>query len=398
MQSLRDCRAAGGAAPCTPPRTERDGKGSTVATYHLSCKAIGRSAGRSATGAAAYRAAERIHDARTGETHDYRRKRGVEHRELVLPSNAPAWARKREPLWNAAESAERRKNSTVAREFEIALPMELSAAQRRALAVGFANELVRRHGFAADVAIHLPHRSGDTRNHHAHILCSTRRLTPAGFADKTRELDDQRSGEIARWRERWAELQNEYLRSHGHEARVDHRTLEAQGLEREPTHHKGPAVTAMERRGLRTEVGERLTFEQERAITARLERAAELARIERERAELTRSILDLSGDLAAAKRERNSTLARAPARSLEERQKEGRERWLAMRAERMAKENAPEQGRSIDELARQAAERWLEYRREQELGKGREPGQSREREGPEKDLERGTELDGPEFE
>jgi ATP-dependent exoDNAse (exonuclease V) alpha subunit len=338
-----------------------------VASYHLSVKTLSRSAGRSATGAAAYRAAERIHDERTGEVFDYRRKRGVEHREMILPTDAPDWARGREALWNAAERAETRKNATVGREFEVALPAELSAHQRRELAVRFAKDLVQRHGFAADVAIHKPHRHGDARNHHAHILCSTRRLGAEGFGAKTRELDDQKTGpaEVTRWRERWAELQNEYLKEHGHEARVDHRTLEAQGVDREPTRHKGPAVTAMERRGVQTQVGARLTLEQQQEIQARLERAAELGRLEREHTVLARSILDLSGDLAAAKRERDAQLSadRTPAKTkdnltLEDRfgeRVEGRaaqlqRQWSAERehAEEVSLQERQEQGRELE--------------------------------------------------
>ncbi|MGC8518911.1 MAG: MobA/MobL family protein [Steroidobacteraceae bacterium] len=134
------------------------------------------------------------------------------------------------------------------------LPSELSSVQRRELAVRFARELVTRHGFVADVCLHKPGRGGDRRNHHAHILCSTRRLGPEGFKDKTRELDDLKRGpaEVTRWRARWAELQNDLLKEHGLGARVDHRSLEAQGLARAPTHHKGPAITAMERRGIET--------------------------------------------------------------------------------------------------------------------------------------------------
>ena len=97
-----------------------------MAIYHLSVKTISRSQGRSATAAAAYRAAIEIVDERTGEIHDYQRKGGVECTEIILPDNAPDWATDRAALWNAAEQAETRKNSTVAREFEIALPSELS--------------------------------------------------------------------------------------------------------------------------------------------------------------------------------------------------------------------------------------------------------------------------------
>ena len=227
-----------------------------MATYHLSAKTISRSQGRSATGAAAYRSGARITDERTGVLYDYRRRRGVEAAFLLLPANAPDWASDRARLWNAAELSETRKNSTVAREFEIALPAELDAEQRQRLAADFARELVARHGCAADVAIHRPGRTGDSRNHHAHLLLTTRRLTAAGFAEKTRELDDLKSGEIGRWRARFAEVQNARLREAGVEARVDHRSLEAQAIDREATIHLGPAATALERRGVPTRRGE----------------------------------------------------------------------------------------------------------------------------------------------
>ena len=171
-----------------------------VAIYHLSIKTFSRSAGRSATAAAAYRAGVKITDQRTGEVHDYTRRRGVECAELVLPAGAPEWAADRAELWNAAEQAETRKNSTVAREFEVALPDELSPAERLRLARDLALEIVERHGCAVDVVIHAPGKKGDNRNHHAHILLSTRRLGPAGFMEKTRELDDQKCGEVQHWR------------------------------------------------------------------------------------------------------------------------------------------------------------------------------------------------------
>ena len=249
-----------------------------MATYHLSVKTISRAAGRSATAAAAYRAGALIADERTGDIHDYTRKAGVMHAELVLPVPAagvastaaphPAWAADRAALWNAAEAAENRKNSTVAREFEIALPAELTAAQRQALAMAFASELVAKHGFVADVAIHAPGKEGDHRNHHAHILCSTRRLSADGFTEKTRELDDRKSGiaEVHYWRERWAVLQNQALEQAGQGARVTHLAHSpeqiAAGLE--PTRHLGPDSTEMERRGIETRAGDH-----NRAVLAR---------------------------------------------------------------------------------------------------------------------------------
>lgn len=242
-----------------------------MAIFHLSVKTISRSAGRSATAAIAYRSGEKVMDERTGLVHDYTRRRGVEHTEIFLPENAPAWASQREQLWNAAELAEKRKNSTVAREFEVALPAELNREQRLELVREFSRDLVQRHGMAVDVAIHEPGKEGDHRNHHAHILCSTRRLTPEGFKDKTRELDDQKSGEVSHWRERWAEMSNRHLENAGRQERIDHRSLEAQRaaaiergdteqaakLERLPTVHLGPNVVQMEQRGIRTERGDK---------------------------------------------------------------------------------------------------------------------------------------------
>ena len=227
--------------------------------------------------------------------------------------------------------------------------------------------------------------------------------------------------EIEAIRERWADLANEKLLEHGHEIRIDHRSLAAQGIEREPTVHLGPAVSGMERRGIETEVGKRLDRQALEAAQERLERAAELGKVMRETRELTASIIDVSGNIESAKRERDLMLAKSqeleqPKPSIEDLQRQGRERWAAMRAEQLAKEQAkeqtpeqgidkgaekshePQQGRELssEERQRQAAERWLEYRRNQELNKGQEPSRSQEHEGPEKD--RGLEHDGFELE
>lgn len=226
-----------------------------MAIYHLSMKTISRSAGRSATAAAAYRAGVEIEDQRTGEVHDYTRKRGVVSTQIHAPEDAPAWADDRAELWNQAESKERRKNSTVAREIIVALPDELSAEDRSELTASFAKEIVKRHGCAVDVAIHTPGKEGDNRNHHAHLLMSTRRLEPEGFTAKTRELDDRKKGkvEVSHWRERWADLTNKALERAGRDERIDHRSLKDQGIEdRAPTEHRGPRVTGIERRGERT--------------------------------------------------------------------------------------------------------------------------------------------------
>ncbi|PLY39360.1 hypothetical protein CSZ94_26870 [Janthinobacterium sp. ROICE36] len=277
-----------------------------MAIYHCSVKAVSRSAGRSSTAAAAYRAGCEITDGRTGEVHDYTKKRGVESADIVLPDGAPEWANDRSALWNAAETAERRKDACVAREFEVALPFELSASERRRLAVDFAKEMANREGCAVDVAIHAPGKEGDNRNHHAHILRTTRKVGPDGLTDKldTEKAGRNRGDDLAAVRTRWAELVNERLKENGIEARVDHRSLKDQGIDREPTSHKGPAVAAMERRGVQTDVGQRIGIE----VAERLANARAEGLQERELAHTSKSIIDLAGDLKAALVERDQQL------------------------------------------------------------------------------------------
>ena len=281
-------------------------KGNPVAIFHMTAKIISRKAGRSATGAAAYRAGVEITDKRTGEVHDYTRKAGVESADIIMPTGS-TWMPDRSELWNAVEAKNKRADAQVAREFEVALPAELSPEARRKLAVDFAQEIADRYGVAADVAIHKPGKEGDSRNHHAHILTTTNRIEGDGFGNKVRELDliaHNQSGkvgqanEIDRLRERWAELTNERLHEAGIEARIDHRTLEAQGIDREPTVHLGPSVMGMERRGASSEVKKRVDAE----VEERLRAAREQGEKERKEAEAQRtSLIDLSMNVAEAK-------------------------------------------------------------------------------------------------
>lgn len=234
-----------------------------MASFHLAVKAISRSVGRSATAAAAYRAGVEIMDERTGLIHDYTRKAGVEHREIVLPAGAPEWAADRAALWNAAEHAERRKDAKVAREYEIALPAELLAEERRGLALEFAGHISERYGVAVDVAIHAPGREGDQRNHHAHLLTTTRKIGPDGMGAKTRELDVKAtaSSEVEQLREVWAGMQNQGLERAKVAERVDHRSFERQGVRQEATVHMGPRVSGMERRAEQIAAREGRTYE-----------------------------------------------------------------------------------------------------------------------------------------
>lgn len=253
-----------------------------MAIFHMTMKSISRSAGQSVVAAAAYRAGEKITDERSGEVKDFERKRGVEGSEIHLPKDAPAELKDRAKLWNAAEGAENRKNSVTGREVEVSLPHELDEKHRRALANDFARHIVHRYGVAVDVSIHEPGKGGDDRNHHAHLLMTSRRIGPKGFGEKTRELDVKTTSrlEVQHLREEWENWTNRALKSQGIEARIDHRSLEAQGVEQVlPTRHMGPAATALERKGIETEIGrENRRFKAIRAMAAARSAKREAAR------------------------------------------------------------------------------------------------------------------------
>lgn len=235
-----------------------------MAIFHLSVKPVQRSKGRSAINAAAYRSGVCLSDERTGIVYDYTRKQGVEYTEIITPTGENI---DREKLWNLAEASEKRKDGTTAREYEIALPEELTQNERKILSQEFGKYLSDRHGCAVDVAIHKPNRKGDQRNYHAHILCTTRQFQPGGklgakcdveLSDRDRQKKNLpgRKTELDATRVQWAHLVNTALQRAGHLKRVSHEKLEAQGIERKPTNHLGPVATAMERRGERSERGD----------------------------------------------------------------------------------------------------------------------------------------------
>ncbi|CAD1788843.1 plasmid mobilization protein [Xanthomonas arboricola pv. juglandis] len=235
-----------------------------MAIYHANVKTFSRAKGHSSIAAAAYRAGLLLEDAITGMRHDYRRRDGVVETRCIAPEDAPDWALVPAELWPAAEAAERRKDSTVAREFEFALPHELDDLQKSELAVEVTRALVARYGFAAQASIHSP-GSKDGLNWHVHVLATTRRIGPDGLTDKTRELDGGPSGraEVEWVRELVASTINAHLEKAALEIRVDHRSLAAQAddalargdlaaaavLSREPTQHIGKNGIALARRG-----------------------------------------------------------------------------------------------------------------------------------------------------
>lgn len=247
-----------------------------MADYRLSAQVISRKAGRSAVASAAYRSASQMRDERTGEMHDFRKKGGLVHEEILAPENAPDWMHDREQLWNAVEAAERRKDAQLAREIQLSLPHELTPEQRLELVRGFVQGQFVDRGMIADLAVHEPGKFGDDRNHHAHIMLTMRELTGEGFGQKNRDWNSREV--LEQWREQWAQHQNRDLERYGHTARVDHRSYEDRGIDREPTQHLGPTAHEMEQRGEPSRIGDENRAREERN-SDRAQDHAEAARL-----------------------------------------------------------------------------------------------------------------------
>lgn len=273
-----------------------------MAQYRFSVSSpISRGKGQSAVAKAAYNARAALRDERTGELKDF----SLKHDEILFSAifvdpkrNAPEWAQDRAALWNAASAAEKRKDAREAQEIILNLPHELNPQQREWLLKDFVREqLTRSTGRVADVNLHAAPTHGDDRNIHAHILFSLRSIGPDGFAERLPEVTPE---QIARWRERWAEMGARALDRAGfhQEAeryRVEHLSLErqrqaalergdlayAETLNREATRHLGPQAAAMERKGLETDRGNiyRDTVERNDALVGL---KAELAAVEKE--------------------------------------------------------------------------------------------------------------------
>lgn len=248
-----------------------------MSIYHLNLSAISRSAGRTAVAAAAYRAGVSLSDPRTGEVHDYTRKGGVVGTVIVMPQGC-TWQPTRQELWGAVESHHKRGDAVPAREIDVALPHELDAAARKRLAVDLARGLANHYGVAVDVALHEPDKQGNGKNWHAHVLFSACAVGQSGELGKKVVMLDPIAAKRAKQpnaaellRPYWEKLVNSELERAGLSQRVDHRSLEAQGIERQPTVHLGPAATAMERRGAETELGDKNRLAAERVKTARME-------------------------------------------------------------------------------------------------------------------------------
>jgi len=213
-----------------------------VAIYHLSAQIIGRGDGRSSTAAAAYRLGTVMDDERTGQRYDYSRKTGVDGWQIIGPDNMPDHFHDPARLWNTVEAVEKRQDAQLCREINIALPCELTAEQNRALVIDWCQDFASA-GMIACVAFHHLREE----NPHAHVMLTLREVSSGGFGHKVRAWNDRKA--LDHWRETWAEMVNHHLAAKGLETRVDHRTLETQGVERAPTQHQGPIAHAIAKRG-----------------------------------------------------------------------------------------------------------------------------------------------------
>jgi Ti-type conjugative transfer relaxase TraA len=225
-----------------------------MAIYHLHVKVIGRKSGSSAVASAAYRSGSRLHDERLDRSQDFSAKRNVVHSEVMLPENAPEAWRDRERLWNDVEAFEVRKDAQLAREVELAIPRELTQAQGIELARDFVRGEFVARGMIADLNVHWDMAEDGMPKPHAHVMLTMRQVEANGdengFGPKVRDWN--RTEMVERWRERWAELANERLAELDIDARIDHRSLKAQGITLEPQSQIGASAQRIEGEGIET--------------------------------------------------------------------------------------------------------------------------------------------------
>ncbi|KQY29494.1 conjugal transfer protein TraA [Caulobacter sp. Root487D2Y] len=211
-----------------------------MAIFHFSVKVISRATGASAVASAAYRSASRLHDERLDRDHDFTNKSGVVHSEVMLPDGAPEHLADRAALWNTVEAGEKRKDAQLSREVEFSIPREMDQAQGIELARDFVQREMVDRGMVADLNVHWDVGADGLAKPHAHVMLSMREVGKDGFGAKVRDWN--RTELVEHWREAWADHVNERLAQLDIDARVDHRSLAAQGIDLEPQNKIGPAA------------------------------------------------------------------------------------------------------------------------------------------------------------
>ena len=262
-----------------------------MAIFHFSAQVISRANGDNAVAAAAYRAGLRFTCARTGLVFNHTRKTEVAYRAVMAPQDAAAWVFDRLALWNKAEAIESRKNSQLAREVEISLPIELTHAQHVALLHEYVQEQFVSQGMVADIALHAK-----TGNPHAHILLTLRDVQPEGFGAKRRDWNNPAL--VQKWREAWAKSSNAALEQAGHAERIDHRSHKARGIDLPATVHQGRRTHANADR-----------WDARAEFNAWGQTQVELAKVRAQVERVQSQIVDLTSTLAQALAERNAQSA-----------------------------------------------------------------------------------------
>ena len=219
-----------------------------IEIYHLYVKFIGRKAGSSAVASAACRSASRLRDERIDRVQDFSKKRGVVHSEVLLPENAPEVWSDRERLWNDVEAFEVRKDAQLARDVEFAIPREMTQAQGIELVRDFVQSEFVDQGMIADLNVHWDIGEDGMPKPNAHVMLTMRSVDENGFGQKVRDWNATQM--VERWRERWAEHVTERLAELDIDARIDHRSLEAQGIGLEPQTHIGAPAHRIEGEGI----------------------------------------------------------------------------------------------------------------------------------------------------
>lgn len=345
-----------------------------MAKYYLRLATISRANGSRVTRAAAYRSGERIRDERTRESYNHSGRTDVAAKDIVLPKEMAGrtdmdWARNRPRLWNEAEAAGRRRDSRLAREVQVLLPPELNPEQRATLVHRFSQELADKYRSAVDYAVHRPRPGADPRHHHAHLLMTTREVTPQGLGARTAlELSGTErharglgyyNGDVMMIRERWAQVTNEAFREAGLSERIDHRSYKAQGLDIEPKPTIPPRIYYQEKYSGRSHpAGDDIRAQYAERVAARQLGPRELERVvQRQKAQAHRVLLERERQQREQQsREQRHREQRHREQGSRERQREpppptaeqSVKNWLALKKDHVTEEDS--------------VKRWLEYR------------------------------------
>lgn len=230
-----------------------------MAIYGFDIRPISRLHGDSVAKTAAYILRENVYDSYLGKTHYYAYRKDLLYSEILVPDYAPREFLDLNTLLEEIDQAESRYDARTGRVARLTLPndKEFSNAERFELARYFVKEAFIGWGMCAVMAVHAGENEDPAKNNpHAHVLLTDRPVDANGFcARKNREWNQKE--QLYKWRALWAEVQNRAFQEKGMEVRVSHESLEVQGIDRQPTLPLGRAATALERKGIQTEIGNR---------------------------------------------------------------------------------------------------------------------------------------------